>query len=239
MREGTAPGCDLCGLDRRCLFGRVSGLRIRRIRTGRGTPLFRSGERVDSLFAIRSGCVKEVEVSPGRPGTIVHFATAGEILSLQSLENTTSRTTAIAVEPSFVCIVPWNAFNQSSANAPWVIRELMQLIAKAGHEARESLALVRDKEARQRVAGFLLNMLARARVHSVHTREFRLAMNRDDIANYLGMRSETVSRCFTDLARAKLIRVKAKRVQILDESELRRLYAGSESDATVMDASGA
>jgi CRP/FNR family transcriptional regulator, anaerobic regulatory protein len=239
MSENTAPGCDLCGLDRLCLFGRVSGLRIRRIRTGRGTPIFRSGERVDALFAIRSGCVKEVDVNAGRPGTILNFATAGEILSLQSLESAPSRTTAITVEPSFVCIVPWTAVDQSSANAPWVTRELMQLIAKAGLEARQSLALVRDKEARQRVAGFLLNMLARAQVHSVHSREFRLAMNRDDIANYLGIRSETVSRCFTGLAREKLIRVKAKRVQILDESELRRVYAGSEVDANVIEHSGA
>ena len=50
-------------------------------------------------------------------------------------------------------------------------------------------------------------------------------MNRDDIANYLGLRSETVSRCFTELARQHLIDVKAKRVRILEVSELRRIYS--------------
>lgn len=227
MRESTAAGCDRCGVDRLCLFGRVGGLRIRRIRTNRGTPLFRSGERVEALFAIRSGCVKEVDVSTGRDGTILNFATAGEILSLQSLECAPSRTTAIAVESSFVCVVPWNAVNQASLSAPRIVRELVLLIAKAGLEARESLALVRDKEARQRVAGFLLNMLARTQVRSVSTCELRLPMNRDDIANYLGLRSETVSRCFTELARQQLIEVKAKRVRILEVSELRRIYSGA------------
>lgn len=221
----TAAGCDRCGVDRLCLFGRIAGLRIRRIRTRRGTPLFRSGERVEALFAIRSGCVKEVDVSTGRDGTILNFATAGEILSLQSLQCVPSSTTAIAVECSFVCVVPWNAVNQASLSAPRIVRELMQVIAKAGLEARESLALVRDKEARQRVAGFLLNMQARSQVRSGSTCELRLPMNRDDIANYLGLRSETVSRCFTELARQHLIDVKAKRVRILEVSELRRIYS--------------
>lgn len=199
----------------------------RRVRTSRGTPLFRSGERVDALFVIRSGCVKEVEVNTGRRGLILNFATAGEILSLQSLACAPSKTTAITVKPSFVCIVPWNASNQSCMSAPRVLREFMQLIANAGLKARESVALIRDKEAPQRVAGFLLNMLARAQMHSARARELRLAMSRDDIANHLGIRSETVSRCFTELARQQLINVKAKRVQILEVSELRRISSGA------------
>lgn len=227
MRESTAPGCDLCGLDRLCFFGRVPGLQMRRVRTNRGTPLFRSGEHVPALFAIRSGCVKEVEMQTGRQGSILNFATAGEILSLQSVASAPSRTTAITVEPSFVCVVPWNACNQSRLSAPRVLRELLQLIANAGLKVRESVALVREKEAPQRVAGFLLNMLERTHVQGAHPRELRLPMNRNDIANYLNLRSETVSRCFTELARRQLIKVKAKRVQVLDADELRRISSGA------------
>jgi CRP/FNR family transcriptional regulator, anaerobic regulatory protein len=225
--KSTALKCDVCGLYSLCLFGRVAGLRIRKTRIERGTPLFRSGQRVDALFVIRSGCIKEVEAGTGRHGSIVNFATAGEILSLQSLQSTPSRVAAIAVEPSFVCTVPWNAANQSCVIAPWVAGEFMQVIAEAGLKARESLALVRAREASQRVAGFLLNMLARTQLHSGRAREFRLGMNRDDIANYLGIRSETVSRCFSELARRQLIKVRAKRVQILQASELRRIYTGA------------
>jgi CRP/FNR family transcriptional regulator, anaerobic regulatory protein len=226
MSESTAVSCDRCGLYSLCLFGRVSGLQIRRIRLNRGTPLFRYGERVDALFVIRSGCVKEVEVSTSRHGTIVGFAMAGEILSLQSLQSAPSRTTAITVEPSFVCIVPWNASNQSYVSAPWVVGKFMQVIAEAGLKARDSLVLVRDKEAPQRVAGFLLDMLARTQVYNAPEREFQVGMSRDDIGNYLGIRSETVSRCISELARRQLIKVKAKRVQILQVNELRRLYVG-------------
>jgi CRP/FNR family transcriptional regulator, anaerobic regulatory protein len=227
MNNSTAVGCNLCGLYSLCLFGRVSGLRIRRIRLERGRPLFRHGESVEGLFVIRSGCVKEVEVSSGRHGLIVNFAMAGEILSLQSLQGAPSRTTAITIEPSFVCIVPWSASNRSCVIAPYFAGKFMQLIAEAGLKARESLTLIRDKEAHQRVAGFLLDVMARTQVYSVRAREFRLGMNRDDIANYLDIRSETVSRCISELARRGVIEVKAKRVQVLQVTELRRIYAGS------------
>ena len=90
--------------------------------------------------------------------------------------------------------------------------------------ARELLTLIRDREALERVSGFLLNVSARLQSRGVRGREFRLAMNRDDIANYLGLRSETVSRCFTELARRNLIRVRAKWVQIMNSADLRKVY---------------
>jgi len=52
-------------------------------------------------------------------------------------------------------------------------------------------------------------------------------MNRDDIASYLGVRSETVSRSFTELSRRRLIRVRAKRVQITKPAELRGVCDGT------------
>jgi CRP/FNR family transcriptional regulator, anaerobic regulatory protein len=98
------------------------------------------------------------------------------------------------------------------------------LIAKAGTAARDLLTLIRDKEALERVSGFLLNVSGRLQVSGSRGREFRLAMNRDDIADYLGLRSETVSRCFTELSRRQLIRVQAKRVIFCTPTDLRKVF---------------
>ncbi len=89
------------------------------------------------------------------------------------------------------------------------------------------LTLIRDKEALERIAGFLLNLSDRLQLRGVQGREFRLGMNRDDIASYLGVRSETVSRSFTELSRRRLIRVRAKRVQITKPAELRGVCDGT------------
>ena len=63
MHEGKRVGCELCGLWRLCFPGRLAntsermrrGLRIRRMRIPRGMTLYRSGDRVESLYMVRSG----------------------------------------------------------------------------------------------------------------------------------------------------------------------------------------
>lgn len=232
MHEAKRNACELCGLFRICFPGRVvsaterrsSGLYIRRMRVPRGKALYRSGDKVESFYMIRSGCIKELDDSSGRQGTLINFALPGEMLSLQSLGNAFSSTTSIAVEASFICVVPWAAFNHLCAESPRVAAEFIRLIAKAGTAARDLLCLIRDKEALERVSGFLLNVSGRLQACGSRGREFRLAMNRDDIANYLGLRSETVSRCFTELARRQLIKVQAKRVHILHAADLRKVF---------------
>lgn len=229
MHDAKRMGCESCGLWRICFPGRVAsgtersvnGVRIRRIRVPRGNALYRSGDRVESLYMVRSGCIKEIDDSSGRNGAVINFALPGELLSLQSL-GAFSTTTGMAVEPSNICVVPWRAFSRLCAESPMVAIELIRLIAKVATAARDLLTLTRDKEAFERVAGFLLNVHGRLQSRGVRDREFRLSMNRGDIANYLGLRSETVSRCFTKLAAQEVIKVRAKRVQVLHAAELRK-----------------
>jgi len=190
MLEAKRTGCELCGLWRICFPGRVAstterrfgGLSIRRMRVPRGKALYRSGDKVESFYMIRSGCIKELDESSGRRAMLINFALPGEMLSLQSLGCAFSNTTSIAVEPSFICVVQWGAFNQLCADTPRIATELIRLIAKAGTAARDLLTLIRDKEALERVSGFLLNVSGRLQVSGSRGREFRLAMNRDDIA---------------------------------------------------------
>jgi CRP/FNR family transcriptional regulator len=195
-------------------------LRIRRTRVPRGRAIYRSGDKVDAFFMIRSGCVKEIDESGGRRAAVLHFALPGEILSLHNLGNLACTTTSIAVEPSHLCIVPWAAFRQLCGECPAVAAEFMRLIAQAGAAARELLLLIRDKDALARVAGFLQSLRRRLQMHGLGGREVRLGMTREEIADYLGLRSETVSRCFTELARRGVIHVRAKRVRFLDEAAL-------------------
>jgi CRP/FNR family transcriptional regulator len=232
--EGKRMGCDLCGLWRMCFLGRLAntsermrrGLRIRSLRIARGMTLYRSGDRVESLYMVRSGCIKELDDTGGGHGSVINFSFPGEMLSLQCLGVPVSKTTGVAVEPSFICAVPLGAFSQMCATSAAATIELTRLIAKAGAAARDSLTLIRDKEAHERVAGFLLNVCGRLQLRGARGRELRLGMNRDDIADYLGLRSETVSRCFSELARRQLIKVRAKRVEIVQMAELRRVFHG-------------
>ena len=239
-RPGRAQGlerasCESCGLWGICFPGRVAsdvrapakGLGIRRMRLPRGKVLYRAGEKVECFYMIRSGCIKETQDSTCHRSTVINFALAGEMLSLHNPDDQVSSTTSVAVEASFICAGHWGSFNELCAASPGIAAEFIRLVVKAGAQARELLTLIRDKEALERIAGFLLNLSDRLQLRGVQGREFRLGMNRDDIASYLGVRSETVSRSFTELSRRRLIRVRAKRVQITKPAELRGVCDGT------------
>ena len=126
---------------------------------------------------IRSGCIKETQDSTCHRSTVINFALAGEMLSLHNPDDQVSSTTSVAVEASFICAVHWGSFNELCAASPGIAAEFIRLVVKAGAQARELLTLIRDKEALERIAGFLLNLSDRLQLRGVQGREFRLGMN--------------------------------------------------------------
>lgn len=183
---------------------------------------------------VRSGCIKEIDGYHTDQVSVANFYLPGELLILQCADAARSHTTSLAVEASFICAVPWRIVERACTATSGVAGELISLVTKAGAATRELLMMIRGKEALQRVAGFLLNMCERIQFHGPRGRDFRLRMSRDDIANYLGLRSETVSRCFSELGRRGLIRVRAKRVHILAPAELRHLFLDEETEIDEM-----
>ena len=223
----------MCGLHRVCFparaargAGRTNDSRIRRMRVARGHILYRGGDPIESLYMVRSGCITELDGVDTGWESIANFCLPGELLTVQSTGSAGSRTTCRAVEASFICAVPWRIVEHACTTMPAVAGELIDLIATAGAATRELLTMVRDKGALERVAGFTLNIGARMQARGVPGRDFRLGMSREEIARYLGLRSETVSRCFSALARRGLIEVSAKRVKILAPAQLRDLFRG-------------
>ncbi|HUY83090.1 MAG TPA: helix-turn-helix domain-containing protein [Steroidobacteraceae bacterium] len=230
MRETRRGDCEWCGLRRVCFPGRLTAespvgaalLNIRCVRIARGHALYRAGERIEAFHMLRSGCIKETDGSDGRE-SIVNFCLPGELLTVQNGASAKSQLTSVAVETSFVCAVPWRVFYRVCAQFPTATGEFIKLVAKSGAGTRELLTMIRGRGALERVAGFLSNLCARMQSRGLPARDFRLGMSREDIARYLGMRSETVSRCFTELARRGVVRVRAKRIQVLSVQEMRRL----------------
>jgi CRP/FNR family transcriptional regulator, anaerobic regulatory protein len=230
--------CEWCGLRRVCFPGRLAAdaalggntLGIRRLRVARGRSVYRAGERIEALHMVRSGCIKELE-GGGRGDAIVNFCLPGELMTVQSAGGARSRITAVAVEAAFVCLVPWRMFYRVCTHSPAATAEFIQMIARSGAGTRELLLLVRGKGAIERVAGFLANLSLRLQTRGLAGREFRLAMSREDIANHLGLRAETVSRSFSELARRRIVRVTAKRIEVLDLEELLRIASAEPTAA--------
>lgn len=228
--------CLGCGLRRLCFPGRFSAegryrapeLPIRRSRLARGAALFRPGERVRFIYTLRSGCIKETAATAGGGrDSLLAFYLPGEVLGMQHAGAERFTSTAVAVEATTYCEVPWSTFRRLCAEVPEARRELVRVMARAAQAPLDLVAMIRHREALGQLAGFLLNVAARLRSRGLHAREFRLSLSRAEIADYLGMTGETVSRCFTELAERGLIDVRAKHVQLLQPLELQRLFPGA------------
>jgi CRP/FNR family transcriptional regulator, anaerobic regulatory protein len=82
------------------------------------------------------------------------------------------------------------------------------------------LLLLSKKTAEQRLATFLIRLSERFRIRGYSRTRFRLSMSRNEIANYLGLAIETVSRIFTRFQKGGLIQAEGKEIDILDLQQL-------------------
>jgi len=105
---------------------------------------------------------------------------------------------------------------------------LRRLHEFAGHElslAQDQMLLLGRKPAKEKVAAFLLNLQARYARIATRSVTVPLPMSRQDIADYLGLTFETVSRVLTKLAREKVILIVPDGVRLLDAGRLDQLAA--------------
>jgi CRP/FNR family transcriptional regulator len=202
----------------------VGKLHVRQGTLARGKVLFWSGQRNAAFYALRSGCVKHVVTRPNGTESIVHFSLPGEVLGLGSLATSRAGTTAIAVQSIRYCRVPAAAVHKLAEEMPDVGRELVRLLATTVMATQQLVASVLNRDALARVAGCVLDISSRMQRSGLDGSRFRLGLSRSDLASYLGVTLETVSRCLAELHRRRLIEVHAKDLRLLRPAELKQVF---------------
>ena len=89
------------------------------------------------------------------------------------------------------------------------------------------MLLLGSMRAEERLAAFLLNLSQRFLRRGFSATEFVLRMTREEIGTYLGLKLETVSRCFSKFHEDGVLKVQQRQVEILDEAALRALVSGA------------
>ena len=134
---------------------------------------------------------------------------------------------AEAIEPACVVAYACDAIEESIAQDPAARQALRSLLMERIAEAQERIMLLGRLNATGRLAAFLLVMAQRRSRANPLGFVADLPMSRVDIADYLGLTVETVSRLFTALRGRGAIRLPtANRVEILDPALLEAASAG-------------
>lgn len=220
--------CENCSLFSLCFAQEISAEErenldrvLRRQQPAeRGEHLFHGGQSLKSVTVVRSGSIKGYQLSQDGDEIVSGFYLPGEVIGLDGLSSEIHPGFAVALEDSRTCEIPLHDFVTMLNKSPKLNQVMLRLLSEEMAETRELLLVVGRLDARTRVALFLLSMSRRLARRKQNPDQFRLTMDRRDIANYLGLTIETVSRTLSAMQRDGLIEVQGKLVTISDREGL-------------------
>jgi CRP/FNR family transcriptional regulator len=220
--------CSSCSLRELCLpaklcaedLARVENIVYARRRLKRGDAVFQAGGEFSAVYAIRSGFFKSSVVDGEGREQVTGFHMAGELLGLDGLGGGSYHGTAVALEDSEVCVLPYALVEQLAREIPSLQRHLHSVLAREIVRDHGVMMLLGSMRAEQRLATFLLNLSARFLRRGYSAPEFQLRMTREELGSYLGLKLETVSRLFSAFQKEGWIDVQQKHVRIVDVAAL-------------------
>lgn len=220
--------CADCSLRMLCLpagvpredIGRLDEIVRARVPLDRGDALFRAGDPFASVFVIRSGSVRTARLGNEGDVQVIGFHLPGELAGLEGISDGVHHCDAVALERTSVCAVPLAQLEHVAASIPALQQQFHRIMSREIIQEHEHLMALGRRTARARVALFLHSLSERLEYAGYNGSEFRLSMSREDIASYLGLALETVSRLLTRLADDGVIAVERRRLRIVDPAAL-------------------
>jgi CRP/FNR family transcriptional regulator, anaerobic regulatory protein len=225
--------CAKCNLRETCLSGgvpaedleRVENIVYARRRIKRAERLFSAGDEFRCIYAIRSGFFKTSLVDSEGREQVTGFFMSGELLGMEGLGGGRCESSAIALEDSDVCAMPYSLIEEIGREVPSLQRRLHSVLAREIVRDHGIMLLLGSMCAEERLAAFLINLSKRFLSRGYSGSSFVLRMTRDEIGSYLGLKLETVSRLFSAFHKDGLIEVQQKQVCIVDIKGLERVLA--------------
>jgi CRP/FNR family transcriptional regulator len=233
--------CAQCSLQQLCLPAGIDAAELeqldrivkRRRPLERGERLFRVGDRLQAVYVARDGAIKTVSSNVEGEEQVVGFHLPGELVGLDALGSGAHRCEAVALTTTNVCEVPFEQLTQVAAQLPSLQQQQMRVIGQGVDRDHDHMGILVRRQANERIALFLHGLGERYQQVGQSGTDIRLPMSREDIAGYLGLALETVSRGFTRLQEDGVISVLGRRVEVIDRIALSRLAPGGDDPAPV------
>lgn len=196
--------CSACWRRRQCiahdlppsLVKHMDEIVIHQRPLRKGKHLYWQGSPLESIYIIASGAVKIYRISPEGKEQVLEFYLPGDMLGCTALSGDHYLESAIALDSTAICELPIKDLLHFIASSPDVQHNFLATMAELTLTERRHRILA-CKSTDERVAAFLINLSVRQQRQNLSASRFQLIMTRKDIANYLGIAVETVSRVFT------------------------------------------
>jgi len=189
----------------------------------KGQHLYHANDPFHSIFAVRSGSIKTVAVTDDGQEQVTGFYLPGEILGMDGVGSDNHCNTAIALETTAICEIPFNSIEDLATGIPRLQRHLFQILGREIRADQQLITLLSKSSAEEKIATFLLSISSRNHRRRLSATAFRLPMSRADIGNYLGLTVETVSRCLSRLQKQNIIKADKREIVIENLDALRNM----------------
>lgn len=235
IRPGETA-CLECAFHGRCLARAEDGISGNDIAVSprvlhRGDHLFRTNEEFHNVYTVRSGAIKTYVILQSGEEQVIGFHTPGDVVGLDAIDSGQYMCNAMVLDTSCICPLPFEQLCRLGARSPVIQGRLMRSLSRRIVDHEGLLLILGQKTADQRMAAFLLHISRQQQRLGLSAVDINLPMSRADIASYLALAVETVSRVLTRLQEAGVLDVQRNHVRILDLDRLAELAEETLEDA--------
>lgn len=228
---GCAIHCQDCSISQLCIpfalneneLSQLDNIIERKKPIQKGQALFKAGDELKSLYAIRSGTIKSYTITEQGDEQITGFHLTGDLVGFDAIGNQKHPSFAQSLETSMVCEIPFETLDILSGKMPNLRQQILRLMSGEIKCDQDMILLLSKKNAEERLGAFIYNLSHRFGQRGFSRREFRLTMTRSDIGNYLGLTVETISRLFGRFQKNEILSVKGKYITIQDMETLSKI----------------
>jgi len=241
--------CTRCTSRNHCLITKIIQKDItqlpaffyRSISLRDGQYLFRKGDPLSHIYTIKFGSVKSELILRDGVGQVTHFSLPGEPLGLDGVANGHHQVDAIGLAESEICSISYHSFKKIVEKFPELLNVMENALGTLLNSSNVHIFNLVNLNALEKLADFLIDYSNRLGSVGFDRDNFVLPMNRVDLANYLGIKNETLSRSVTQLEKINAISTQNRCIkfvsrkpifEIMDPHSLREKHALKKAENT-------
>jgi CRP/FNR family transcriptional regulator len=182
--------------------------------------LYRAGSIFKNLYLVLSGLLMTSLLDEDGTERPTGFPSCGDIVGIDGIDSGKYGAETVALTPSLILILPFKTVGASTEAYPKLEETLHQLICRELVRTRMTTHVLRSFRCYARMAHFLLEIAYKLTNPVLPLCAFRLPISRREMANFLGLTYETISRTLTALHHQRIINVDGANITLLDQCKL-------------------